>query len=108
VAGYVPQAQLPTGFQFGAPPVNATFQQYRPGAFQPAGVTTGGFITGYNTNGTPIYSTYANPNVNVGGAQSALNPFTQVQAGAIGDLQAQLDAINAAAAAAQQTNFQGG
>jgi len=108
VAGYVPQSQLPTGFQFGAPPVNATFQQYRPGAFQPAGVTTGGFITGYNTNGTPIYSTYANPNVNVGGATSALNPFTQVQAGAIGDLQAQLDAINAAAAAAANQSAGGG
>ena len=79
VAGYVPQAQLPTGFQFGAPPVNATFQQYRPGAFQPEGVTTGGYITGYNTNGTPIYSTYANPNTNVGGATSTLNPFNQSQ-----------------------------
>jgi hypothetical protein len=66
VAGYVPQEQLPTGFQFGAPPVNATFQQYRPGAFQPEGVTTGGFITGYNANGTPIYSTYADPNQTVG------------------------------------------
>ena len=66
VAGYVPQAQLPTGFNFGAPPVNATFQQYRPGAFQPSGVTTGGYITGYNTNGTPIYSTYADPNQTVG------------------------------------------
>jgi hypothetical protein len=110
VAGYVPQSQLPTGFQFGAPPVNATVQQYRPGAFQPAGVTTGGFITGYNTNGTPIYSTYANPNTNVGGAMSALNPFTPVQAGAIGDIQAQIDAINAAAAAAaaQQANLQAG
>ena len=68
VAGYIPQAELPTGFQFGAPPVNATFQQYRPGAFQPEGVTTGGFITGYNTNGTPIYSTYADPSQNVGSA----------------------------------------
>ena len=79
VAGYVPQAQLPTGFQFGAPLVNASFQQYRPGAFQPEGVTTGGYITGYNTNGTPIYSTYANPNTNVGGATSTLNPFNQSQ-----------------------------
>jgi hypothetical protein len=95
-AGYIPQAQLPTGFQFGAPPVNATFQQYRPGAFQPAGVTTGGFITGYNADGTPIYSTYNNPNVNVGGTLSAINPFTPMQSTAIGDLQAQLDAINAA------------
>jgi hypothetical protein len=99
VAGYVPQAELPTQFQFGAAPVNATFQQYRPGAFQPTGVTTGGFITGYNPNGTPIYSTYNNPNVNVGGATSTLNPFTPVQATAIGDLQAQVDAINAATAA---------
>jgi hypothetical protein len=74
-AGYIPQAQLPTGFQFGAPPVNATFQQYRPGAFQPEGTKTGGFITGYNADGTPIFSTYANPNVNVGGVVSQLNPF---------------------------------
>jgi hypothetical protein len=91
VAGFVPQAQLPTGFQFGAPPVDASFQQYRPGAFQPEGVTTGGFITGYNPNGTPIYSTYANPNQNVGGATSALNPFNS---------QAQFDAMLAASAAA--------
>ena len=66
VAGYVPQAQLPTGFNFGAPPVNATFQQYKPGAFQPEGVTTGGFITGYKVDGTPIYSTYTDPSQNVG------------------------------------------
>ena len=99
VAGYTPN--LPTMFQFGAPPVDASFQQYRPGAFQPAGVTTGGFITGYNADGTPIYSTYNNPNVNVGGATSQLNPFTPVQSTAIADLQAQLDAINAAAAANQ-------
>lgn len=79
VAGYVPQAQLPTGFQFGAPPVNATFQQYRPGAFQPEGVTTGGFITGYNANQQPIYSTYNNPNVNVGGVTSQLLPFANQQ-----------------------------
>jgi len=107
VAGFVPQSQLPTGFQFGAPPVNATFQQYRPGAFQPAGVTTGGFITGYNPNGTPIYSAYNNPNVNVGGAQSALNPFTPVQAGAISSLQEQLSAMQLASAA-QQANLQAG
>jgi hypothetical protein len=107
VAGYIPQAQLPTRFEFGAPPVNATFQQYRPGAFQPAGVTTGGFITGYNPNGTPIYSSYNNPNVNVGGATSTLNPFTPVQATAIGDLQAQLDAINAATAARNSAANQG-
>jgi hypothetical protein len=99
VAGYVPQAELPTQFQFGAAPVNATFQQYRPGAFQPEGVKTGGFITGYGANQQPIYSTYSNPNVNVGGQLSTLNPFTPVQASAIGDLQAQLDAINAANAA---------
>jgi hypothetical protein len=91
-AGYIPQAQLPTGFQFGAPPVNTTFQQYRPGAFQPEGVTTGGFITGYNADGTPIYSTYSNPNVNVGGATSALNPFNS---------QAQFDALLAANQAAR-------
>lgn len=72
VAGYTPN--LPTMFQFGAPPVNTTIQQYRPGAFQPEGVTTGGFITGYTDAGTPIYSTYSNPNVNVGGVTSQLNP----------------------------------
>jgi hypothetical protein len=66
VAGYTPN--LPTMFQFGQAPVDASFQQYRPGAFQPEGVTTGGFITGYNANGTPIYSTYSDPNVNVGSA----------------------------------------
>jgi hypothetical protein len=98
-AGYIPQAQLPTQFNFGAAPVNATFQQYRPGAFQPEGVKTGGFITGYGANQQPIYSTYSNPNVNVGGQLSTLNPFTPMQASAIGDLQAQLDAINAADAA---------
>ena len=63
VAGYTPN--LPTMFQFGAPPVDASFQQYRPGAFQPAGVTTGGFITGYTADGQPIYSEYNNPSVNV-------------------------------------------
>ena len=99
VAGYIPQAELPTRFEFGAPPVNATFQQYRPGAFQPVGVTTGGFITGYNPDGTPIYSAYNNPNVNVGGVTSALNPFTPMQATAVSDLQAQIDALNAANAA---------
>ena len=93
VAGYIPETQLPVGFQFGAPPVNVSFQQYRPGAFQPTDVTTGGYITGYNPNGTPIYSTYNNPNTNVGGTQSTLNPFTPVQAGAIGDLQAQIAAL---------------
>jgi hypothetical protein len=107
VAGYVPQEQLPTGFQFGAPPVNATFQQYRPGAFQPEGVTTGGFITGYTQAGAPIYSSYNNPNVNVGGTQSALNPFTPVQAGAISSLQEQLSAMQLASAA-QQANLQAG
>lgn len=66
VAGYTPN--LPTMFQFGQAPVDASFQQYRPGAFQPAGVTTGGFITGYNADGTPIYSTYSDPNVSVGNA----------------------------------------
>lgn len=100
VAGYVPQSELPTGFQFGINPVDATFQQYRPGLFQPQGVATGGYITGYNTDGTPIYSTYANPNVNVGGTQSTLNPFTPTSANAITDIQAQIDAINARNAAA--------
>jgi hypothetical protein len=95
VAGYIPQAQLPTRFDFGAAPVNATFQQYRPGAFQPAGVTTGGFITGYDANQQPIYSTYNDPNVNVGGASSALNPFNS---------QAQFDAMLAASAAAAAAN----
>jgi hypothetical protein len=79
VAGYIPQAELPTGFQFGAPPVNATFQQYRPGAFQPEGVTTGGFITGYTQAGAPIYSTYSDPGVNVAGA---IPPTTVAQAAA--------------------------
>jgi hypothetical protein len=95
VAGYVPQSELPTGFQFGMPPVNATFQGYRPGAFQPEGVKTGGFITGYTQAGAPIYSTYANPNVNVGGATSTLNPFTPQQTGAISNLQAELEALKA-------------
>jgi hypothetical protein len=63
VAGYTPN--LPTMFQFGAPPVDSTFQPYRPGAFQPAGVTTGGFITGYTADGQPIYSQYNNPSQNV-------------------------------------------
>jgi hypothetical protein len=76
VAGYIPQAQLPTRFDFGAPPVNTTFQQYRPGAFQPEGVKTGGFITGYNADGTPIFSTYSNPAVNVGGAVAPTTPVT--------------------------------
>ena len=106
VAGYTPD--LPTMFRFGAPPVDASFQQYRPGAFQPAGVTTGGFITGYNADGTPIYSEYNNPNVNVGGATSTLNPFTQTQSTAIADLQAQLDAINAARVAEYNANSVGG
>jgi hypothetical protein len=97
VAGFVPQAQLPTGFQFGAPPVNATIQGYRPGAFQPAGVTTGGFITGYNADGTPIYSTYNNPNVNVGGGASTLNPFVNQQ-GVVDTLMADYEARLAAAA----------
>lgn len=75
VAGYVPQAALPTGFQFGTPLVNAAPQTYQPGAFQPAGVTTGGFITGFDANQQPIYSTYNNPNLNVGGVPSTMNPF---------------------------------
>lgn len=89
VAGFTPN--LPTMFQFGMPPVDTSFQQYRPGAFQPEGVTTGGFITGYTQAGQPIYSTLANPNVNVGGQQSALIPF---------NTQAQFDAMLAANQAA--------
>ena len=61
VAGYVPQAELPTGFQFGQAPVDASFQQYQPGAFQPAGVVTGGFIRGYTPEGLPVYTTLADP-----------------------------------------------
>ena len=106
VAGYIPQAELPTGFQFGAPPVNAQIQQYRPGAFQPEGVTTGGFITGYTQAGTPIYSTYANPNVNVGNTNSQLIPFAN-QANALADLQAQLAALQANPALAPQTQSGG-
>jgi hypothetical protein len=75
VAGYMPQAQLPTGFNFGTPLVNTAFQPYQPGAFQPEGTKTGGFITGFNADGTPIYSTYADPNKNVGGVTSVLNPY---------------------------------
>jgi hypothetical protein len=107
VAGYIPQEQLPTRFEFGAPPVNATFQQYRPGAFQPAGVTTGGFITGYDANQQPIYSTYNNPNVNVGGTQSTLNPFVNQQAN-LDTLLADLAARNAATAAASNSGSGGG
>jgi hypothetical protein len=99
VAGYVPQAQLPTRFEFGAPPVNTMIQQYRPGAFQPEGVKTGGFITGYNADGTPIFSTYNNPNVNVGGGASTLNPFVNQQ-GVVDTLMADYEARQAAAAAA--------
>lgn len=95
VAGYIPQADLPTGFQFGAPPTNATFREYRPGAFQPEGVTTGGYITGYTQAGQPIYSTLANPNVNVAGVQSTLNPFNAQQQTQIADLQSQLAALQA-------------
>ena len=91
VAGYTPN--LPSMFQFGMPPVDTSFQQYRPGAFQPEGVTTGGYITGYTQAGQPIYSTLANPNVNVGNQQSALIPF---------NTQAQFDAMLAANQAANQ------
>ena len=59
VAGYTPN--LPSMFQFGMPPVDTSFQQYQPGAFQPEGVTTGGFIRGYSPEGLPIYSTLADP-----------------------------------------------
>ncbi len=96
VAGYIPQAELPTRFEFGAPPVNATFQQYRPGAFQPEGVTTGGFITGYDANQQPIYSTYNNPNVNVGGVSSNLIPFAS-QVDQLNQLMAQYNAQQSAA-----------
>ena len=106
VAGYVPQSQLPTRFEFGAPPVNATFQQYRPGAFQPEGVTTGGFITGYDANQQPIYSTYNNPNVNVGGVNSQLLPFANQQQ-QFGDMQAFIAQLQAQQAA-QAGQSQGG
>jgi len=76
VAGYT--SNLPSMFQFGQAPVDASFQQYRPGAFQPSGVKTGGFITGYNTDGTPIYSTYSDPNVNVGSAVAPQTTNTYV------------------------------
>jgi hypothetical protein len=99
VAGYVPQAQLPTRFEFGAPPVNAPIQQYRPGAFQPAGVTTGGFITGYDANQQPIYSTLNNPNVNVGGGSSQLIPFVS-QVDQLQQLTADYNARQAAATSA--------
>jgi hypothetical protein len=105
VAGYIPQAELPTRFEFGAPPVNATFQQYRPGAFQPEGVTTGGFITGYDANQQPIYSTYNNPNVNVGGVNSQLLPFANQQQ-QFGDMQAFIAQLQAQQAQAAQ--YQGG
>ena len=101
VAGYTPN--IPTGFQFGAPPVNATFQPYRPGAFQPEGVTTGGFITGYDANQQPIYSTYNNPNVNVGGVSSNLIPFVN-QTEQFNQLMADFNARQAAIAAAQSGN----
>ena len=100
VAGYIPQAELPTRFEFGAPPVNTMIDQYRPGAFQPAGVTTGGFITGYSPGGAPIYSSYANPNVNVGNVNSQLIPFAN-QTNQLTDLQAQVEALRAAMPATQ-------
>ena len=96
VAGYAPQAALPTGFQFGTPPVNIPLQTYQPGAFQPEGVTTGGFITGFDANQQPIYSTYNNPNVNVGGVTSSLNPFVN-QNNQLATLIADFDARQAAA-----------
>jgi hypothetical protein len=99
VAGYVPQAQLPTRFEFGASPVNAPIQQYRPGVFQPAGVTTGGFITGYDANQQPIYSTLNNPNVNVGGGSSQLIPFVS-QVDQLQQLTADYNARQAAATSA--------
>jgi hypothetical protein len=97
VAGYTPN--LPTMFQFGAPPVDASFQQYRPGAFQPEGVTTGGFIVGYNADGTPIYSTYSDPSVNVGGAvvptQTSAAPVNQFFTAPNGQIFASEAAYNA-------------
>jgi hypothetical protein len=86
-------------FQFGAPPVDASFQQYRPGAFQPEGVTTGGFIVGYNADGTPIYSTYSDPSVNVGGAvvptQTSAAPVNQFFTAPNGQIFASEAAYNA-------------
>lgn len=107
VAGYIPQAELPTGFQFGAPPVNASFQQYRPGAFQPAGVTTGGFITGYNADGTPIYSTYADPNQNVGSAVAPQTMNSYVT-NLVNQLYSANQAETLAAQQAAANNFAGG
>ena len=103
VAGYIPQSALPTGFQFGTPLVNAAPQTYQPGAFQPADVTTGGFITGFNANQQPIYSTYNDPNVNVGGVLSTMNPF--VNQGA--QLQRLLAESSARQAAAQDLSSRG-
>jgi len=90
VAGYTPN--LPTMFQFGAPPVDASFQQYRPGAFQPEGVTTGGFITGYTANGLPIYSQYANPSQNVVVPQDEAAARAAYESGLEADRQAYMSA----------------
>jgi hypothetical protein len=100
VAGYTPN--LPSMFQFGMPPVDTSFQQYRPGAFQPEGVTTGGYITGYTQAGAPIYSTYANPNVNVGGQSSALIPFNAQQQQQLADAYNYVQAQQAAQSLALQ------
>ena len=92
VAGYT--QSLPQQFVFGTTPMSANIPSYQPGAFQPEGVTTGGFITGYTTGGNPIYSTYANPNTNVGGVNSNLIPFAN-QTNQLADIQAQLAALQA-------------
>ena len=100
VAGYTPN--LPNQFVFGTTPRSANIPTYQPGAFQPAGVTTGGFITGYTQGGVPIYSTYNNPNVNVGGVPSALNAYNPQ---AMADLQAQLAALQANPVLAQNQSL---
>lgn len=88
VGGYT--STLPQQFVFGTTPMSSNIPTYQPGAFQPEGVTTGGFITGYTGGGVPIYSTYSNPNVNVGGVPSALNAYNP---NAMAQLQAQLAAL---------------
>jgi hypothetical protein len=101
VAGYTPN--LPQQFVFGTTPMSANIPAYQPGAFQPEGVTTGGFITGYDANQQPIYSTYNNPNVNVGGVSSNLIPFVN-QTEQFNQLITDFNARQAAIAAAQSGN----
>lgn len=64
VAGYVPQAELPQGFQFGVNQVVAPAPTFEPGPFNPVyaagtgpqpGEITGQPIIGYTAAGQPIY-----------------------------------------------------